>query len=225
MTDSRHSTPVIEARGLHRFYRRGDEEVAALLDVSLQVRPGEFVAVRGPSGSGKSTLLSLLAGLDEPDGGAVYLGGHRISHRGGRDRTELRRRFVGVLTQTSGLVNHLTVRDNVLVAHRLRKGTEPGPDELVDAVGLSNRSGAFPPQLSGGETARAGLAVALAGSPVALLADEPTAEVSYVEEKDLLRLIRALTPADGGGVLVTHSKVVAAVADRVVDLRDGRLVA
>jgi putative ABC transport system ATP-binding protein len=225
VTDSRHSTPVIEARGLHRFYRRGDEEVAALLDVSLQVRPGEFVAVRGPSGSGKSTLLSLLAGLDEPDGGAVYLGGHRISHRGGRDRTELRRRFVGVLTQTSGLVNHLTVRDNVLVAHRLRKGTEPGPDELVDAVGLSNRSGAFPPQLSGGETARAGLAVALAGSPVALLADEPTAEVSYVEEKDLLRLIRALTPADGGGVLVTHSKVVAAVADRVVDLRDGRLVA
>jgi putative ABC transport system ATP-binding protein len=215
---------VIEARGLHRFYRRGDEEVAALLDVSLQVQAGELIAVRGPSGSGKSTLLSLLAGLDEPDGGSVFLGRQRLSHRGGRDRADLRRRFIGVLTQTSGLVNHLTVRDNIRVAHRLRDRVQPSPDELLDAVRLSARAHAYPPQLSGGETARAGLAAALAGSPVALLADEPTAEVSYGEERQLLELIRELVPAAGGGVIVTHSKVVAAISDRVVQLHEGRVV-
>jgi putative ABC transport system ATP-binding protein len=216
---------VLEARGLHRFYRRGDDEVAALLDVSLIVQPGELVAVRGPSGSGKSTLLVLLAGLDEPDGGAVYIGGHRISHHGGRDRAELRRRFVGVLTQTSGLVSHLSVRDNVELARRLRDGSHATPrDELIDAVGLASRANAFPPELSGGETARAGLAVALAGAPMVLLADEPTAEVSWAEETDLLRLFRELRPEHGGTVVVTHSAAVADAADRVLDLHEGRLV-
>jgi putative ABC transport system ATP-binding protein len=218
-------TAIIEAQGLHRFYRRGDEEVAALLDVSLTVEPGELVAVRGASGSGKSTLLVLLAGLDEPDGGAVYIGGRRISHHGGRDRAELRRRFVGVLTQTSGLVGHLSVRDNVDVARRLRGGDgTTSADELIDAVGLASRAGAYPPQLSGGETARAGLAVALAGAPLVLLADEPTAEVSWAEETDLLRLVRELRPEQGGTVVVTHSNAVAEAADRVLDLHEGRLV-
>jgi putative ABC transport system ATP-binding protein len=219
------TSPVVEARGLHRFYRRGDEEVAALLDVNLTVEPGELVAVRGPSGSGKSTLLVLLAGLDEPDGGAVYIGGQRISHHGGRDRAQLRRRHVGVLTQTSGLIGHLSVRSNVEVARKLRGGDDTtSADELIDAVGLGQRAGAFPPELSGGETARAGLAIGLAGAPLVLLADEPTAEVSWAEETDLLRLLRELRPARGATVVVTHSAAVAEAADRVLDIHEGRLV-
>jgi putative ABC transport system ATP-binding protein len=225
VTGSTRDDVVIEGRGLHRFYRRGDEEVAALLDVSLQVHAGELVAVRGPSGSGKSTLLSLLAGLEEPDGGAAYIDHQRISHRGGRDNAELRRRRVGVLTQTSGLVSHLTVRDNVQLAYRLRESRESNAEELIEAVGLAERAGAYPPQLSGGETARAGLAVALAGSPAALLADEPTAEISRSEEGRLLGLLRDLIPATGGAVIVTHSKQVEEIADRVLHLHEGRLVA
>jgi putative ABC transport system ATP-binding protein len=216
---------VLDAKGLHRFYRRGDEEVAALLDVSLQVHPGELLAVRGPSGSGKSTLLLLLAGLDEPDGGTVHVAGQRISHHGGRDRAELRRRFVGVLTQTSGLIGHLSVRDNVELARRLRGPSGTAAGELVARVGLEHRAAAFPAELSGGETARAGLAVALAGAPLLLVADEPTAEVSRVEETALLDLIRELRPRNGATVLVTHSPAVADRADRVLELLDGRLVA
>jgi putative ABC transport system ATP-binding protein len=118
----------------------------------------------------------------------------------------------------------LSVRDNVQLADRLRGGATSSADELLAAVGLDKRANAFPPQLSGGETARAGLAVALAGRPVALFADEPTAEVSHSEERQLLELIRSLRPTDGGALIVTHSAQVDQFADRVLHLDEGRLV-
>ncbi|HEV7208061.1 MAG TPA: ABC transporter ATP-binding protein [Mycobacteriales bacterium] len=220
-------TAVIEARGLHRFFRRGDGEVAALKDVHLSVAPGETVAVVGPSGSGKSTLLSLLAGLDDPDGGSVWVTGQRMSHQPPRRQARLRGTHLGVLTQSSGLVEHLTVRANVQLAASLRPSralTLQQAEELLDALGLQARSTARPSTLSGGETARANLAVALAGGPQVLLADEPTAEVSRHEEQTVLALLRQARPHDGATVLVTHSAVVAASADRIVEIRDGRLV-
>jgi len=214
---------VLEARGLHRFYRRGDGEVAALKDVSLRVETGETVAVVGPSGSGKSTLLSLLAGLDDPDGGSVWLGGQRLSHQRPVRQSRLRAQCIGVLTQSSGLIEHLSVGDNVRLAASLRPGASgPATQELLAALGLEQRAHARPSTLSGGETARANLAVALAGGPSVLLADEPTAEVSTAEEQDVLALLRKVRPAQGGTVLITHSAVVAATADRVVTLLDGR---
>lgn len=215
-------TPL-EAHGLHRFYRRGGNEVAALLDVSLSCAVGETVAVTGPSGSGKSTLLGLLAGLDDPDGGAVHIAGQRLSHQSPAAAARLRARHIGVLTQSSGLLGHLTLIENVRFAASLRNGSGPTPEELLEGLGLSAVRRASTRTLSGGETARAGLAVALAGAPVVLLADEPTAEVSSSEEDTILDLLREWRPAAGATVVVTHSARVAAYADRVVHLTDGRL--
>ncbi len=227
------ATAVLEARGLHRFYRRGEEEIPALRDVCLTVAPGEMVAVVGPSGSGKSTLLNLLAGLDDPDGGSVWLAGERFSHRGPVEQARLRGRRIGVLTQGSGLVEHLSVLGNVRLAASFRPGrpraedtateSRRGPAELLAALGITGRAQAWPSTLSGGETARANLAVALAGGPLVLLADEPTAEVSRDEEASILALLRRVRPAGGATVVVTHSATVAAAADRVLQMTDGKL--
>lgn len=215
-------TPL-EARGLHRFYRRGDAEIPALRDVSVVCAAGETVAVTGPSGSGKSTLLSLLAGLDDPDGGTVHICGQRLSHRSATAAARIRAEHLGILTQSSGLLGHLSVRDNVRLAASLGRAGGPGPAELIDGLGLAAVRTSLPRTLSGGETARAGLAVALAGSPTVLLADEPTAEVSREEERTILDLIGTWRPHDGVAVIVTHSPAVASHADRVLNLVDGRL--
>ncbi|MBU2667974.1 ABC transporter ATP-binding protein [Actinoplanes bogorensis] len=216
-------TPPLDAHGLHRFFRRGDTEVPALLDVTLTCHPGEMVAVTGPSGSGKSTLLNLLAGLDDPDGGVVRVAGERLSHRTPAAAARLRARHIGVLTQGSALFAHLTVRENVRFAESLSRASGVRGDELIEALGLSAVRGSAPRTLSGGETARAGLAVALAGSPSVLLADEPTAEVSTDEEHTVLDLLDRWRPPAGATVIVTHSAVVADRADRVVHLVDGRI--
>jgi putative ABC transport system ATP-binding protein len=219
------SAPVLEAVGLHRFFRRAGEEVAALRDVALTLDAGETVAVIGPSGSGKSTLLNLLAGLDDPDGGFVRVDGRLLSHQSASHQARMRGELIGVLTQSSGLVEHLDVLGNLRLAASYR--TEPSSrDELLsllEATLLGDRARARPSTLSGGETARANLAVALSGAPRLLLADEPTAEVSSGEEAVLLDLLRALQPADGATVVVTHSPAVAAAADRVVELVDGKM--
>jgi putative ABC transport system ATP-binding protein len=221
--------PVLQARGLHRFYRRDgrvDAEVAALRDVDLAVAPGEMVAIIGPSGSGKSTLLGLLAGLDDPDGGTVTVAGERLSHRTAAEQSRLRGRLIGVMTQGSGLVDHLDLLGNVLLAASFRRGmrtTASGARELLDRLGLSRHT-ARPATLSGGETARANLAMAIVGGPALLLADEPTAEVSRAEEAAILALLAQHRPAAGATVLVTHSEAVAGRADRIVELSAGRIV-
>jgi putative ABC transport system ATP-binding protein len=225
MTDGpRAAGPVLEALGLHRFFRRGGEEVAALRDVSLTLSPGELVAVVGPSGSGKSTLMNLLAGLDDPDGGSVRVAGRELSHQPPRTQARVRGELIGILTQVSGLVEHLDVLGNLHLAGSFRDRPPSAAElqSLLDSVELSAQTHARPSTLSGGETARANLAVALAGRPRLLLADEPTAEVSTAEEAALLDLVRTLQPDHGATLLVTHSPAVAAAADRVVQLRDGR---
>lgn len=217
-------TPVLQARGLHRFFRRGGEEVAALRDVSLTLFPGEIVAIVGPSGSGKSTLLNMLAGLDDPDGGSVQVAGRQLSHESPSVQARLRGEFIGVLTQISGLVEHLDLLDNLRLAASFRHdgGSTSALRSLLSDVQLAEHVHARPSTLSGGETARANLAVALVGGPQLLLADEPTAEVSTAEEAVLLQLLRRLQPAEGATLLVTHSAAVAAAADRIVHLLDGR---
>jgi putative ABC transport system ATP-binding protein len=214
---------ALRAHELYRFYRAGEEETLALRGVSLTVDRGEVVAVVGPSGSGKSTLLACLAGLDEPAGGTVWIGGERISHRPEIDRARVRARRVGVLLQSGNLVAHLDVLGNVRLAQHAagRPATIPAA-ALVAAVGLAERAHALPRELSGGEQARAGLAVALANDPDVLLADEPTGELDEDTERRVLRLIRARADAGTGVLLVTHSAEVVRFADRVISLRDGR---
>jgi putative ABC transport system ATP-binding protein len=219
-----HERTVLEARGLHRFFRRGDDEVAALRDVTFGVAPGEIIAVIGPSGSGKSTLLNLLAGLDNPDGGSVWIAGERFSHRSTAEQTRRRAAKIGILTQSSGLIEHLSVLGNVLLAQDFRGRRDAGSAVgLVDSLGIGHRAKARPSTLSGGESARANLAVALAGAPLILLADEPTAEVSSAEESNILRLLAEVRPSQGATVIVTHSRSVAQTADRILTMTNGQL--
>jgi putative ABC transport system ATP-binding protein len=220
------STEALRCQDLYRFFRAGDEETLALRGVSLQVGRGETVAVAGPSGSGKSTLLSCLAGLDEPAGGAVTIGGEQISHRPERRRARIRSRRLGILLQSGNLVAHLSVRDNIRLAQAAAgRHPEQTPEELLDQVDLSGRAGAVAPELSGGELARAGLAVALSNNPDVLLADEPTGELDGATEQIVLELLRARAELGHGVLVVTHSTVVMRIADRVIQLHDGRIVA
>jgi putative ABC transport system ATP-binding protein len=218
-------TPVLEARNLYRFFRAGDEETLALRGVSLTVQAGTTVAVLGPSGSGKSTLLNCLAGLDEPAGGTVLVRGERLSHRPETERARIRARRIGVLLQTGNLLQHLDVRGNVRVA-QLARGTDAPPrrvDDLLDEVGLAARRHAYPTELSGGELARVGLAVALANDPDVVLADEPTGELDGDTEQQVLQLLADHTRRGAGLVVVTHSLAVARIADRIVTLTDGQI--
>jgi putative ABC transport system ATP-binding protein len=218
---------VLRARELYRFYRVGDEETLALRGVSLIVPAGKVVTVAGPSGSGKSTLLACLAGLDEPDGGSVYIRETRISHRPERERSALRARHIGTLFQSANLLEHLTVRRNLELVQRIARASDrrrdrPDIDALLDAVGLIRRSGARPSELSGGEAVRAGLAVALANNPDVLVADEPTGELDGKTEADVLRLIRDQADRGTAVVVASHSAAVAAMADEVIQLKDGQ---
>jgi putative ABC transport system ATP-binding protein len=215
---------ALTARELYRFFRAGEEETLALRGVSLRVERGETVAVVGPSGAGKSTLLSCLAGLDEPSGGEVRVGGVRISHRPETERARLRARHIGVLLQTRNLVAHLSVRDNIRLAHGAVRGRpHTAAEDLLDQVGLTGRAHALPRELSGGELARAGLAVAAANSPEVLLADEPTGELDGGTERLILRMLRERAALGCAVLIVTHSAEAVRVADRVIALDDGRV--
>jgi len=218
-------TAALEARSLYRFFRAGEEETLALRGVSMTVGAGEFVAVAGPSGSGKSTLLACLAGLDEPDGGTVLVAGHRLSHQPERTRSRMRAGRIGVLLQSGNLLEHLSVAGNVALSQALAGGRPTStPAQLLAAVALSQRSGAHPSQLSGGETARAAVAVALANDPVVVIADEPTGELDSRTEEIILDLLRSRARRGLAVVVASHSPGVTRAADRVIRLADGRLV-
>jgi putative ABC transport system ATP-binding protein len=216
---------VLEANDLYRFYHAGDDETLALRGVSLLVEPGEIVAVTGPSGSGKSTLLACLAGIDEPDGGTVTVMARRLSHRSESDRSALRAAHIGIMLQTDNLFHGLTTAQNVwlqmIVARKMDKACA---NELIDRVGLAHRSGARIETLSGGEAARAALAVALAADPALVLADEPTGEVDGETERGLLELFADHRKRGGAMLIVSHSPTLVAQANRVLQLRDGRIV-
>ena len=215
---------ALEARDLYRFYHASEDETLALRGVSLRVAPGETVAVVGPSGSGKSTLLACLAGLDEPDGGWVAVAGDRLTRRPQPERARIRARRIGMLLQSGNLLDHLTVRQNLLVAMALAgTGGNDKVQTALEAVGLADRADAIPAHLSGGELARAGLALALINEPAILLADEPTGEVDADNERHLLELLAERARRGGAALVVTHSPAVAAAADRTLTLVDGKL--
>jgi putative ABC transport system ATP-binding protein len=215
---------ALDAHELYRFFHIGDDETAALRGVSFRLSAGEIVALTGPSGSGKSTLLSCVTGLDEPDGGYVDVAGLRLTRRPEAERARIRAASFGILLQSGNLFGHLSVEDNVRFQMRLAgKLDEKRIGFLLESVGLSHRAPAFPTELSGGETARAGLAVALAADPPILVADEPTAEVDRDTESRLIGHFEARREAGLATLLATHSKALAQRADRIIRLKDGRI--
>jgi putative ABC transport system ATP-binding protein len=216
---------LIAATDLYRFFHIGDEETLALRGVTVEVAAGELVVVLGPSGSGKSTLLACLAGLDEPDGGVVHVEGERMSRRPETVRAALRARHMGILLQSGNLFDHLTVSDNIRLKLRLAGVRERGRvHEVLEQVGIAPRASAYPTELSGGEAERAGLAVALAAKPRVLLADEPTGEVDSATEERILAVFDEHRRSGGASLIVSHSDAVARRADRIIHLRDGRVV-
>lgn len=215
---------VLAAHELYRFYHVGNDETAALRGVSLFLSPGEMVSVVGPSGSGKSTLLACLTGLDEPDGGYVMIGEQRLTRRPEAERAAIRAANFGILQQSGNLFQHLTVGENIWLSMLLAGKTDQRRlDALLQAVGLSQRAQNYPSQLSGGETARAGLAAALAADPPVLVADEPTAEIDRDSEQRLLEHFEVRRVAGKATLIATHSAALAARADRIIHLADGRI--
>ena len=213
----------LDAHELYRFFHIGEDETIALRGVSLSVYPGEIVAVTGPSGSGKSTLLGCLAGLDEPDAGWVTVSGSRLSRRPEAERARLRAEGIGILLQSGNLLDQLTVNENLTVSASMAGSPRRQFDDLLASVGIAHLAQALPSRLSGGELARAGLAVALVNNPAILLADEPTGEVDAESERHLLRLFTKRSQEGGATLIVTHSPAVAAAADRTIHLVDGRI--
>jgi putative ABC transport system ATP-binding protein len=217
-------TDAIHATNLFRFFHVGDDETVALRGVDLAVAPGEFVAVMGPSGSGKSTLLSCLAGLDNPDGGSVEIAGERITRRTEVDRCRIRARSIGIMMQAGNLFAHLSVIDNLRLQRNLaRLPATKLPETLLTELGLGGRMNALPSTLSGGESARAGLAVAMAAEPAVLICDEPTAEIDSATEAVVIATIKRLQTRGSAILVATHSQALAERADRVLKIVDGQL--
>ena len=221
-------TVVLELRGVERIHGTGPTAVHALRGVTLSVAPGELIAVMGPSGSGKSTLLTLAGGLDQPTGGEVLVEGATLSSLTRTQLAALRRRSVGYVFQDFNLIPALTAAENVALPRELdglsaRVGRRDALAALEE-VGIADLADRFPDDMSGGQQQRVAIARAIVGDRRLILCDEPTGALDSQTGEAVLRLLRARVDGGAAGVLVTHEARHAAWADRVVFLRDGRVV-
>ncbi|MCU0303421.1 MAG: ABC transporter ATP-binding protein [Thermoanaerobaculales bacterium] len=218
--------PVVELDRVGRNYRRGDEEVHALVDLSLTLDSGELVALVGPSGCGKSTALNLVAAVDRPDRGRVTVCGVDIATASENELVALRRRSIGMVFQAFHLVPHLTVEENVSLPLALDGRRDPDRVlDLIDRVGLGHRARHYPSELSGGEQQRTAVARALVHRPRVVVADEPTGNLDSRTGAAVIELLDELRRSEGAALLLaTHDARVAGAADRVCELADGRLV-
>jgi putative ABC transport system ATP-binding protein len=218
---------VLTARGVRKTFEAELAPVRALRGVDLDIAPGEFVAIMGPSGCGKSTLLNLVAGLDIADEGTIVLDGEEITGRDEDWLARMRRRHIGIVFQFFNLLEGMTALENVvlpaMIAGTKRKAAETRARDLLDLLGLGDKSGETPAVLSGGQRQRLAIARALANQPTMVLADEPTGALDSDGGQEVLELFRRLH-SDGQTILmVTHSDEVAAGADRVVGMKDGKV--
>jgi putative ABC transport system ATP-binding protein len=221
-------TAVLRLERVSKAYGQGPTLVQALREAELLVRTGELVAIMGPSGSGKSTLLTIAGTLEDATSGRVQIGGHDVATLSRNDRARLRRRSIGYVFQDFNLLAGLTAAENVsmpleLDGVRARRARSAALAAL-DGLGLAERSDHYPDELSGGESQRVAIARAVVGERRLLLADEPTGALDSANGESVMHLIRTACRRGVAGVIVTHDRQVAAWADRVVHLRDGRVV-
>lgn len=219
---------VLELRRVSKVYGKGPAEVQALRGIDLSVDAGALVAVMGPSGSGKSTLLTIAGSLEDPTSGEVLVGGAALSGMSRNDRARLRRRSIGYVFQDFNLLAGLTAAENVALPLELdglsaRKASVAGMHALEE-LGLGERASHYPDELSGGERQRVAIARAVVGDRRLLLADEPSGALDSVSGEAVMRLVRAACRRGVAGVMVTHDAQLASWADRVMFLRDGRVV-
>jgi putative ABC transport system ATP-binding protein len=221
------ATTALSVQGVRKTFEAENAPVRALRGVTLDVARGAFVALMGPSGCGKSTLLNLVAGLDVPDEGTITVAGEAVTGRSEDELARMRRKHVGIVFQFFNLLEGMTVLENValpaIIAGRRRKAAETRARDLLDLLGVGDKVAAMPGVLSGGQRQRLAIARALANEPTLLLADEPTGALDSAGGTEVVELLSRL---HGGGqtiVLVTHSAEVAAAAETVVRMRDGRI--
>ena len=217
---------ILSLEAVGRQLPSGGKMLQILEDIHLTVREGEFVAVLGPSGSGKSTLLALMAGLDRPTSGKVFVAGERIDRLSEDRLAVMRRHTIGFVFQSFQLLGNFTARENIMLPMELlgRNDARSRADRLLESVGLADRGHHYPSQLSGGEQQRVALARAFAPKPALLLADEPTGNLDGATGRVVLDLLTEMRANEGATlVLVTHDPAVAALADRRIHLRDGRI--
>ena len=223
------SNNAVEVKGVYRTFEAELAPVRALRGADLTVAQGEFVAVMGPSGCGKSTLLNIIAGLDMPDEGEVYVAGQRLTGKTSDELAPMRRQHVGIVFQFFNLLDGMTVQENVvmpaLIAGTKRKAAETRARDLLDLLGLPDKAKASPSSLSGGQRQRLAIARALANRPTVLLADEPTGALDSAGGEEILELFRRLHDDSGQTILlITHDQPVADAASRIVRMKDGSVV-
>jgi putative ABC transport system ATP-binding protein len=217
------SEAILEARGLTKIYRMGELDVAALRGIDFELFPHELVVLLGPSGSGKSTLLHVLGGLDTPTGGTFRYREHDLTHADDALLTHYRREHVGFVFQFYNLVPSLTARENVALGAEIVP-TPMAVERALELVGLGARADHFPSQMSGGEQQRVAIARAIAKAPDVLLCDEPTGALDVATGKVVLAaLVRVHRELGTAIVIITHNAAIAALADRVLTLADGRV--
>jgi putative ABC transport system ATP-binding protein len=218
---------IIEARGLKRHYHRGSETVKALDGVDVSIRAGEIVAILGPSGSGKTTLINLLSCLDAPTEGSLVVAGRNVAGLSEEELVEVRRGILGFVFQNFSLIPTLTVTENVELPLMFlgRRVDRARTLQVLDLVGLSDRAGHLPRELSGGQMQRVAIARALIVEPKILVADEPTGNLDKATGESIVALFRQLADEKRIAILLTtHNLALTAAADRVITLEDGRIV-
>ncbi len=216
--------PYVLFDNVCKYYQMGDTRIAASDHVSFSIEKGEFCVILGPSGAGKTTVLNMLGGMDTCDEGTILLDGERVSDFDQKRLTTYRRYDVGFVFQFYNLVQNLTARENVELAAEICRDPLDA-DTVLEEVGLSERKGNFPAQLSGGEQQRVSIARALAKNPKILLCDEPTGALDYKTGKQVLALLQATCREKGRTVIViTHNSALAAMADRVIRINSGRVL-
>jgi putative ABC transport system ATP-binding protein len=218
---------VVRVRGVRKTYESEGMPVRALRSVDFEMAPREFVAVMGPSGCGKSTLLNLVAGLDTPSEGEIAVAGELLAGKDENDLARMRRRHIGIVFQFFNLLEGMTCLENValpaMIAGAFRKQAERRARDLLDLLGLADKAASVPGVLSGGQRQRLAIARALANQPTLLLADEPTGALDSAGGAEVMELFRRLHTGGQAILLVTHDQEVAAVAERIAWMRDGRI--
>jgi putative ABC transport system ATP-binding protein len=219
---------MLEMRRVSKHYGEGDAEVHALREIDLSVAPGELVAIMGPSGSGKSSLLTIAGSLEDATSGDVMVGGASLQDMSRKEKARLRRRSIGFVFQDFNLLSGLTAVENVAMPLELdgtaSRAARTAAMTALEELGVADRAEHFADDLSGGERQRVAIARAVVGQRRLLLADEPTGALDSVNSEAVMRMLRAVTRRGAAGIVVTHDAQLASWADRVVFLRDGRIV-